>query len=119
MNKDYHRKLRHIRVRKKISGTDQKPRLVVFRSNKHFYAQLINDQIKKTIVSISDLELKSKSDNNEKTKKVSISYELGLMIAKKAQAKKINKIVFDKGGYQFHGRVKSFADGARKGGLNF
>ncbi|MBI2625310.1 MAG: 50S ribosomal protein L18 [Candidatus Nealsonbacteria bacterium] len=106
---------RHKRVRAKIFGTAVRPRLCVFRSGKHIYAQLIDDIKGKTLDSASDLELK-------KTKikgRVASSNEVGKLIAKKALEKKIEKAVFDRGGYRYHGRVKSFAEGAREGGLKF
>jgi len=103
---------RHVRVRAKISGTKEAPRLVVFRSNKGMQAQIINDFLGKTLVSVNSKESKGKN----KTESAS---ELGKLIAKKAQESKIKKVVFDKGGYKYHGRVKAFADGAREGGLNF
>ncbi len=104
LEKQIKRKRRHRRVRAKIKGTAKVPRLCVFRSNKHLYAQLIDDEKGKTLVSVSDLEAKD-------------SKKIGLLIAEKALAKKINKVVFDRGGYKYHGRVKSLAEGAREGGL--
>ena len=109
------RKRRHKRVRAKISGTAKIPRLCVFRSNKHIYAQLIDDTQGKTLLSASDLEIKFKGKKT-KTEK---AFEVGKLIAKKAQEKKIQKIVFDRGGYKYHGRVKALAEGAREGGLKF
>ena len=107
---------RHRRVRAKISGTKEVPRLCVFRSNKHIYAQLINDENKKTILSANDLEIKGKKEKKTKTQ---ISLEVGKLLAQKAKEKDIKKVVFDRGGYRYHGRVKSLAEGAREGGLNF
>ncbi len=106
-------KIRHKRVRAKIIGTKEIPRLCVFRSNKHIYAQLIDDEKGKTLVSVKDVEIKKKN------KKTELAFEVGKLIAKKAIEKKIEKIVFDRAGYQYHGRVKSLADGAREGGLKF
>jgi len=105
---------RQKRVRAKISGTDQKPRLCVFRSNKHIYVQLIDDAKKKTILSASDQKLKK-----GKMTKVALAKEIGKLIAQKALEKKIEKIVFDRGPYKYHGRVKAVAEGAREGGLKF
>lgn len=104
---------RKTRVRAKIIGTADRPRLSVFRSSVHIYAQIINDNIGKTLVSASDLGLK------EKGKKTEIAEKVGEALAKKAVAKKIKKIVFDRNGFKFHGRVKALAEGARKGGLEF
>jgi len=104
---------RHARVRAKIKGTAKRPRLSVFRSNKGMYLQLIDDNKNRTLVSVRSQELKTKGVKTE------ISLELGKLIAKKAKAKKISKVVFDRGGYKYHGRVKAVADGAREGGLQF
>jgi len=101
---------RHRRVRAKIFGKKEKPRLCVFRSQKHIYAQLIDDEKGKTIVSTSDLEMKKIKDKAK---------EVGKLIAKKAKDLKIEKVVFDRGGYKYHGRVKALAEGARAGGLKF
>lgn len=106
---------RHSRLRGKIKGTMQMPRLVVFRSAKYIYAQLIDDIAGKTLVGASSQEIKS----NKKGTKADLAKETGLLIAKKGIEKKISKVVFDRGGYQFHGRVKALADGAREGGLKF
>lgn len=106
---------RHKRVRAKVSGTSKMPRLCVFRSAKHIYAQLIDDEKGKTLVAASERELKRKM----KSKKLERAKEVGKLIAKKAQDMKIEKIVFDRGGYQYHGRVKALAEGAREGGLKF
>jgi len=89
--------------------------LCVFRSLRHIYAQLIDDKEGKTLVSASDLEIKKKKG----VKKTEIAKEVGKLIAKKAVAQKIKKVVFDRGGYKYHGRVKNLADGAREGGLEF
>lgn len=104
---------RHKRIRGKVFGTKKVPRLCVFRSNKHIYAQLIDDEKGQTLLSASDLELKIKSKKIEKAK------EVGKLIAKKAKEKNIQKVVFDRGGYKYHGRVKALAEGAREGGLRF
>ncbi|MFA5178347.1 MAG: 50S ribosomal protein L18 [Candidatus Paceibacterota bacterium] len=105
---------RHKSIRAKISGTAEKPRLCVFRSNIHIYAQLIDDLQKKTIISAKDTEIDLK-----KKDKISIAKEVGSLLAKKAVEKKIKEAVFDRGGYKYHGRVKSLAEGAREGGLKF
>jgi large subunit ribosomal protein L18 len=107
---------RHNRVRGRISGNKDCHRLCVFRSAIHIYAQLIDDDAKKTLVSVKDIEVKK--DQNDKGK-IGIAFKVGELIAQKAQEKKITKIVFDRGGYKYHGRVKSLAEGARQGGLKF
>ncbi len=106
---------RHARVRKKISGTAARPRLNVFRSAKHIYAQLIDDVAGVTLVSASSMEkgFEGFGGNKEAAKKV------GMTIAQKAQEKGISEIVFDRSGYLYHGRVKELAEGAREGGLKF
>ena len=101
------------RVRAKISGTAICPRLSIFRSNRGIYAQIINDEIGKTLVAASIGEIKIKG------KKIDLSLELGKLIATKAIAKGINQVVFDRNGYKYHGRVKALAEGAREGGLKF
>jgi large subunit ribosomal protein L18 len=104
---------RHARVRAKISGTADRPRLSVFRSNKGMFLQLIDDEKNITLASASVFEIKSKG------KKTELSEELGKLIAKKAKDKKISSVVFDRGSYKYHGRVKAVAEGAREGGLKF
>ena len=106
---------RHKRVRAKISGTNEKPRLCVYRSNSNIYAQIIDDVAGITLVSASSLEngFDGYGGNREAAKKV------GVAIAKKALDKGIEAVVFDRGGYLYHGRVKELADGAREGGLKF
>ena len=105
---------RRHRVRAKISGTKARPRLNVFRSLKHIYAQLIDDQKSATLVSVSDTEVK-----DVKGKKVDKAQKVGEMIAQKAAKAGIKTVVFDRAGYKFHGRVKAVAEGARAGGLKF
>jgi len=109
------RQRRHKRVRGKISGTPERPRLNVFRSNSHIYAQLIDDVNGVTLCSASSVEkgFEGSGGNKEGARKV------GLMIAERAKAKGIEKVVFDRGGYIYHGRVKELAEGAREGGLEF
>lgn len=114
LKKQEKRKRRHKKVRAKILGTAEVPRLCVFRSAKHIYAQLVDDEKGKTLVSASDSELKK-----TKNKKTSLAMKVGKLIAKKAIEKKINKVVFDRAGYKYHGRVKALAQGAREGGLKF
>ena len=105
---------RHKRVRAKVSGTPERPRLAVYRSNTGIYGQLIDDLNHKTILSVSPIELKDK-----KISKIEQSQLLGKALSSKASEKKITSIVFDRGGYRYHGRVKAFADAAREGGLQF
>lgn len=114
LKKQQKRKTRHKRVRAKIFGNSKVPRLCIFRSAKHIYVQIIDDEKGKTLVSARDLEIKKK-----KCKKVDISREVGKVIAEKAKEKKLKKVVFDRGGYKYHGRVKALAEGAREGGLKF
>ena len=103
------------RTRSKILGSAKRPRLSVFRSNKHIYAQLINDEKSATLASASDLDLKSAGKN----KKMELAAAVGQLIAKKAAELKIDSVIFDKGGYKYHGIIKTLADSAREGGLKF
>lgn len=107
------------RVRARVKGTAECPRLTVFRSNRGIYAQIINDEIGQTIVSAAANEAKIKDQPARTGKKMAISLELGKLIAKKALAKSVSRVVFDRHGYKYHGRVKALADGAREGGLKF
>jgi large subunit ribosomal protein L18 len=109
------REKRKKRIRAKIFGTKERPRLSVFRSNKHIYCQLIDDEKGHTLTSASDRELKSLKVKN----RVEIAFEVGKLIAKKAKKLGIEKVVFDRAGYKYHGRVKALAEGAREGGLKF
>ena len=115
VNKNAMRLKRHIRVRGKISGTPECPRLNVFRSNANIYAQIIDDVNGVTLVSANTLEkgFEGATGNAEAAKKV------GLTIAERAKDKGITEVVFDRGGYVYHGRVAALAEGAREGGLNF
>ena len=106
------RQRKHQRIRAKIKGTAERPRLVVFRSSQHLYAQLVDDEKHRVLASASDLSLK-KGTKLEKAKKV------GEEIAKRAKEKKLERVVFDRAGYQYHGRVKALAEAARQGGLKF
>jgi large subunit ribosomal protein L18 len=105
------RKLRHGRVRAKVSGTNQKPRLNVFRSNTHIYVQLIDDETGKTLAAASSQEIKSKG------KKTDLAKAVGKLAAEKALKAGIKEAVFDRGGYQYHGRIKTLAESAREAGL--
>jgi len=114
------RKRRHFRVRNKVQGTAERPRLVVFRSLKNIEGQLVDDDARRTLVGFStvggelkDLEAKSKN------RKVEQAHAAGKVLAERAKSQGISSVVFDRGGYKYHGRVKAFAEGAREGGLEF
>ena len=115
INKKAMRLKRHIRVRGKVSGTAERPRLNVFRSNANIYAQIIDDVNGVTLVSANTLEkgFEGATGNAEAAKKV------GVTLAERAKAKGITQVIFDRGGYVYHGRVAAVADGAREGGLEF
>lgn len=113
MSKVNARKKRHLRVRKHLAGTKERPRLAVFRSAKHIYAQLIDDTIGRTLTAASDVELTIKGNKNSK------AFEVGKALAEKAVSGGIKEVVFDRGGFLYHGRVESLAKGAREGGLKF
>lgn len=112
MNNKNSKTRRTTRIRKKIAFVSDRPRLSVYRSNTNIYAQIIDDLKAKTVASASSKEVKA-------TKKMEQAIEVGKLIAEKAKAKKVTKVVFDKGSYKFHGRVKALADSAREGGLIF
>lgn len=118
VDKNAIRKARHLRVRNKISGTAQKPRLNVFRSTNHIYAQVIDDVKGVTIASASSMNAELKKDIEGKSKK-EVAKIVGLAIGKKALANGIEQVVFDRGGYVYMGRVEQLADGAREAGLKF
>ncbi len=129
VNKALQRERRRAKIRAKIRGTSEVPRLAVFRSNRYIYAQLLDDTNNQTLVSICDkvveadiqaLILGAEELQGElQTPKVTSAYKLGKLLAAKAKASKISKVVFDRAGYKYHGRVKALADGARAGGLIF
>jgi large subunit ribosomal protein L18 len=102
-----------IRIRKVVNGTQERPRLCVFRSLNHIYAQLINDDAHNTVLTVSSLSLGSKTSGKETAK------EVGMKIAQEAVKKGIKHVVFDRNGFVYHGRIQALADGAREGGLNF
>ena len=117
---------RHKRVRAVVKGTSERPRLSVFRSASHIYAQLIDDAKGVTLFSASDAKgvrvkpsSRGRVEGKVKDKKITVAFTVGETLAKKALEKGIDKVVFDRGGYKYHGRVKALADGARAGGLNF
>jgi large subunit ribosomal protein L18 len=120
-NKSQKRKNRHIRIRAKVKGTNSRPRLCLFRSNKHIYAELIDDQKGKILVSGSDFELEKNKGKEKKSEKGKIAKAnaVGKLIAEKALEKGFKKAVFDRGGFNYHGRVKALAEGAREKGLEF
>ena len=111
-SREAQRQRRHLRVRKKISGTADRPRLVVFRSDKHIYAQLVDDDAGRTLATVSSLKV-GEGKKSEKAAAV------GKQVAAVAKDRGITRVVFDRGGYKYHGRVKAVADGAREGGLEF
>jgi large subunit ribosomal protein L18 len=133
------RQRRHLRVRKRLAGTALRPRLSVFRSSKHIYAQIIDDTTGRTLVTASSLEAdlrklgtNAKAPQREEgaevptglagieaNHKVAIARAIGLALAERAKAQNISQVVFDRGGYQYHGRVAALATGAREGGLDF
>ena len=110
--REQQRHRRHLRVRKKVSGTAERPRLVIFRSLKHISAQIIDDAAGRTLLTVTSSDL----ETGKKTEK---SLEVGKRVAAKAKDAGISKVVFDRAGYKYHGRVKAVADGAREGGLEF
>jgi large subunit ribosomal protein L18 len=111
---------RHRRIRKKIQGTAERPRLVVFRSLRNIEGQLVDDDSSRTLVGVSTLAESLRGFKAEsRMPKVEVAFEAGKLLAEKAKAAGVGEIVFDRGGYRYHGRVKAFAEGARKGGLEF
>ena len=116
VSKNVTRQKRHLRIRQNVFGTAEKPRLNVFRSNKQIYAQIIDDETGKTLCSASSLdkEISVKNGSN-----VNAATEVGTLVAKRALALKIEAVVFDRGGYLYHGRVKALAEAARAAGLKF
>jgi len=118
-NKKQKMERRRKRVRAKIVGSVEKPRLCVFRSNQHIYAQLIDDQSGKTLASARDLDIKDVKSKSDLSGKKAKSFSVGELIAEKAMKLKIEKVIFDRGCYKYHGRVKALAEGARSKGLVF
>ena len=115
MNKRNQKVKRQTRIRAKVKGTGARPRLSVFRANKHMYVQIIDDEKMATLIGVSEKNLEKETG----IKKIERAKKLGLSIAKLAIAKKITTVVFDKGSYKYHGRVEAVAIGAREGGLQF
>ncbi len=112
------RRIRHRRVRNKVVGTTMRPRLCVFRSSRHFYAQVIDDSLGQTLASAStlDAEIKGKTKQMRKTEEAEL---VGSLLARRALDKGISSVVFDRGGYKYHGRVKAFAETSKQVGLSF
>jgi large subunit ribosomal protein L18 len=110
------RKRRHTRVRKKLSGTSARPRLVVTRSARHMLVQIVDDTVGKTLASASTMEKELKGTSGDKSAK---SREVGKLLASRAKAAGVSTVVFDRGGNKYHGRIAALADGAREGGLEF
>ena len=109
----FKRSIRRQRVRSRITGSAERPRLSVFKANRHIYAQVIDDNLGKTLAAASSKEVKSKG------KKADLAKEVGKLVASKALLKNIKSVKFDRGGFAYHGRVKALAEGAREGGLEF
>jgi large subunit ribosomal protein L18 len=113
------RERRHLRIRRKVAGTAERPRLTVFRSLNHVYAQLVDDLAGRTLLTVSSADKGLASDVKAAKGKVAASKLVGKALAEKAKEKGIATVCFDRGGYLYHGRVKAVADGAREGGLTF
>ena len=113
LKKQIQRKSRHARIRARVHGTAERPRLLIFRSNQHLYAQLVDDTTGRVIAAVSDLKLKGKKTG------VELARVVGVALAKEAIRRKISKAVFDRGGYKYHGQVAALAQGARETGLTF
>ena len=119
-NRQLQRARRHLRVRSKVVGTAERPRLVVFRSLRNIEGQLVDDAAGATILGLSTLGSEVKGAPVEgKNRKIEQAFAAGKLLAEKAREKGVEAVVFDRGGYRYHGRVKAFADGAREGGLKF
>ncbi len=115
--KNIRRQRRRIGIRKRVSGTPTRPRLAIYRSLNHMYAQVIDDMAGTTLVSASSRDKEAKIDGTSGNSKAAES--VGALLAQRAKAAGITEVVFDRGGFKFHGRIKAFADAARKGGLDF
>ena len=118
MSHEMDRRRKKMRIRKKVAGSTGRPRLAVFRSLKHIYAQIIDDEKGTTIVAVSSLTKEITDASKEKSKR-DVAFEVGKLLADRCKKAGIQSIVFDRGGYVYHGRVARVADGAREGGLNF
>jgi large subunit ribosomal protein L18 len=118
--KDDIRQRIRVRIRKKISGTSERPRLAVFRSGNHIYAQIINDEVGRTLCAASSLDKDLRGGSSSKRgSNVAAARAVGQLLASRAKDKGVAAVVFDRGGFQYHGRVKALADAAREGGLKF
>ncbi len=115
MNSYKKRLVRKLRTRKKVNGTTERPRLSVFRSLNHIYAQIINDENGNTLIQANSLEIK----NNKAATKTEVAAEVGVLLGQRAKEKKVKQLVFDKNGYKYHGRIKALADSVRKEGVQF
>ncbi len=118
LSREAHRRRIHVRMRKTLAGTPERPRLCVHRSSQHIRAQVIDDQTGRTIVSASSLDAEVKAQIKGGGN-IAASKVVGKMVAERAQAKGVEKVVFDRGGYQYHGRVQAVAEAAREAGLKF
>ena len=114
-----HRKRLKAHIRLRVSGTAERPRMTVFRSLRHVYAQIVDDSAGKTLVSVSDLSKDFQADSQDAKGQTAVGRRVGQLAAKKALEKNITQVVFDRNGYLYHGVVKAAADGAREGGLKF
>ncbi|HID97013.1 MAG TPA: 50S ribosomal protein L18 [Thermodesulfobacteriaceae bacterium] len=106
-------------IRKSLSGTSERPRLAVFRSNRHIYAQIVDDEAGRTLMSVSSVTPEIREKTGEMEGKTAVAREVGSLLARKARDKGITTVAFDRGGFLFHGRVKALADAAREVGLKF
>jgi large subunit ribosomal protein L18 len=118
LSRDQHRQRVHQRVRMRVEGTAERPRLAIYRSLDHIYAQVIDDRSGRTLVSASSIDGESKK-NMKGGGNVAAAKVIGKLVAERAKAAGVNKVVFDRGGYKYHGRVKALADAAREAGLQF
>jgi large subunit ribosomal protein L18 len=118
LSREAHRRRIHVRMRKTLAGTPERPRLCVHRSSKHIRAQVIDDQTGRTIVSASSLDAEVKAQIKGGGN-IAASKVVGKVVAERAKSKGVDKVVFDRGGYQYHGRVQAVAEAAREAGLNF
>ncbi|MCB9511369.1 MAG: 50S ribosomal protein L18 [Deferribacteres bacterium] len=119
IDKNIARQNKHRSVRKKVFGTSERPRLVVYKSNKNIYAQLVDDQKSKTLTGVSSLSAGLKDEVRKADSRMKVATAVGKAIAEKAKDLKLETVVFDRGGYLYHGLVKALADGAREAGLKF
>ncbi len=115
--KEKKRKRRHKRIRSEVSGTADIPRLTVYRSAKHIYGQLVDDTSGKVLFSAKDIDLENAPEGDNR--KIALAYEVGKELGKKASKEGVERVVFDRAGYKYHGRVKALAEGAREAGLKF